>query len=377
MARQAGDDGGGRIIPRPAPPGTPAELLVAGLWQELLDAGDVGPHDDFFARGGDSFRALRLVEALERRVGLRLPLSAFLDDATLGGLARALVRSGGGPLACFRPGRDGGAPLALLHPAGGSALCYLELARRLPWRHALHGLSEPADGRAPTLEARASRYVDLLRDARPEAAWSLGGHSFGGLVAFEAARQLAARGRRPPLVLLIDAGPPGHDGRRDEDAFVRGLADRLLAADVDSGDPAAEERLLASLAELADATPRADGDARGRTRFGALESFCRRLRFVPDGALGYAELRAFLGSLRSAFEQARRYTPGAYDGRVVLLQAQRSDAGWRRVQAERWRALAPALEVRPVPGGHLDLLGEPHVEALAAQVSGLLDEGPA
>lgn len=374
----------GRIIPEPlapgeAPPDSPLALQLASLWEELLGAGPPGLHDDFFARGGSSLTALRLVREVQARLGRVLPLEVFLEHATLGRMIEALER--GAPpvqsgLLSLRPGRDG-TPLALFHPAGGSALCYLDLARRLPWRRPVQAVHEPPGlaERAPSLVERASAYAALLERARPQAAWCLAGHSFGGLVAFEVARRLE---RPPAAVVLIDATAPGQGGWRDEDDFVARLADALEGADLDaeSDDAGAEQRLWSALRDVAgDELARVEPQRAGRARLGDVERFCRRLRFVPQrGALGYRELRAFLRSLRAALRSARAYVAEPYAGRVVLLQAAAASASWRRDQARRWRDLAPRLEQREIPGRHLDLLGEPHVASLAARLFELLGE---
>ncbi|MBY8875063.1 amino acid adenylation domain-containing protein [Micromonospora sp. PLK6-60] len=70
-----------------ARPGGLAGQLVA-LWQEILGDVPVGPTDDFFAVGGDSLRVIRLLTAVERRHGTRIPVRDFLTEPTI----RAMVR---------------------------------------------------------------------------------------------------------------------------------------------------------------------------------------------------------------------------------------------------------------------------------------------
>ncbi|WP_335974930.1 non-ribosomal peptide synthetase [Streptomyces sp. CA2R106] len=54
------------------PPRTQTEQMLAGLWEELLGlpASSVGRNDDFFARGGSSLSAIRLVVKLGKQVSL-------------------------------------------------------------------------------------------------------------------------------------------------------------------------------------------------------------------------------------------------------------------------------------------------------------------
>ena len=47
-----------------APPRTPAERILADLWEELLGVADVGRDDHFFELGGHSLAAITLIERL-------------------------------------------------------------------------------------------------------------------------------------------------------------------------------------------------------------------------------------------------------------------------------------------------------------------------
>ncbi|MFJ6104821.1 AMP-binding protein [Streptomyces sp. NPDC092359] len=52
------------------PPGTPTELRLAALWQEVLGRPVRDTADEFFALGGDSFRAVHLATAVADRFGV-------------------------------------------------------------------------------------------------------------------------------------------------------------------------------------------------------------------------------------------------------------------------------------------------------------------
>jgi thioesterase domain-containing protein len=365
---------------------------VAGVWEELFDTGPLGLDDEFFALGGTSLSALRMIERIGARLHRALPLNALVAGATVQRIARVLANTSPeseSPLVRFRPGHDR-PPLICIHPGGGSALCYLELARRLPSSQPVYGIQEPAgvSEREPSVEDRASAYLRDILVSCPLGPWHLAGHSFGGLVAFEIARQLTAVGRAPGIVALIDTPPPVIDGARVDDPQVRRLGAILEHGDLDEDvatDPEEERRMWMALADFAGGiltgvAPQENGDT--RFRLGAIERFCRRYHFLPmDGALGYVELRRFLRAMRSAFRSARRYAPAPYAGRVTLLQATDSSSGSQdevkalsRRQVERWSAIVTGgLDVHEVPGHHFDLLGPPHIEVLAARIAAMLE----
>ncbi|QHY94270.1 Tyrocidine synthase 3 [Streptomyces sp. S4.7] len=72
-----------------APTG-PAEELVARIWSELLDVGDIGADDDFFALGGHSLLATRLTHRIGAALGTHVPLHLVFEHPTLSELATHL-----------------------------------------------------------------------------------------------------------------------------------------------------------------------------------------------------------------------------------------------------------------------------------------------
>ncbi|HYG61206.1 MAG TPA: amino acid adenylation domain-containing protein, partial [Thermoanaerobaculia bacterium] len=109
-----------------APPRTPVEELVAGLWSSVLGIERIGRSDNFFALGGHSLLATRVLSRLHGAFGVDLPLRAVFEEPTVAGLAtRVQAVLGGG---------RGGAPLAPplvpmprpARPAGGLPLSFAQ-----------------------------------------------------------------------------------------------------------------------------------------------------------------------------------------------------------------------------------------------------------
>ncbi|WP_433338059.1 non-ribosomal peptide synthetase [Spirillospora sp. CA-294931] len=76
-----------------SPPVTEAELLVAQVWQEILGLDKVGAHQDFFALGGHSILATRVVTRLRRDLGVDLPLTLVFEHPTVASQAEILLRT--------------------------------------------------------------------------------------------------------------------------------------------------------------------------------------------------------------------------------------------------------------------------------------------
>src|SRR5205823_1254076 len=55
------------------PPQGEIEQHLADIWTELLGVAEIARTDNFFALGGDSLAAMRLVDLAQRRCGLEVP----------------------------------------------------------------------------------------------------------------------------------------------------------------------------------------------------------------------------------------------------------------------------------------------------------------
>src|SRR5262249_42657175 len=124
------------------------------------------------------------------------------------------------------------------HPSGGSVGSYFALARALgsdrPF-YALEG-TQPANG-TRQVEPLATNYLEAIRTIQPDGPYILGGWSSGGVIAFEMARQLQARGSDVSLVALLDSGPPGVDDPSDRISLLAGFAGNLgIPVDLVSDD---------------------------------------------------------------------------------------------------------------------------------------------
>ena len=77
-----------RNQPQPVVDSTPEERLVAALWSEILNTERIDPTDEFFAVGGHSLLAVRMLARLRERCELDCSLRQFFADSTVRGLAR-------------------------------------------------------------------------------------------------------------------------------------------------------------------------------------------------------------------------------------------------------------------------------------------------
>jgi amino acid adenylation domain-containing protein len=234
----------------------PLARRLRALWAELLDLPAVRPDDDFFALGGNSLLALRMVNRLRSEEGLELTLHEVFEARTLRGLL-ATLRDADTPTGhAIRVSDEPGTPLTMFHPVGGSVISYFPL--RQLWRGPVLAfqsaglVGEPRQS-ARSLTAMVARYAAELRRQQPRGPYLLGGWSMGGVLAHEVGRVLASTGETVRVV-MVDSEfdrhrvpqEPGDRHLLFLDDLARGrlpaaVADAVRAAPPDRVDAAARE----------------------------------------------------------------------------------------------------------------------------------------
>jgi amino acid adenylation domain-containing protein/non-ribosomal peptide synthase protein (TIGR01720 family) len=82
-----------------APPRTPTEELVAGIWAQVLRVKQVGVRDDFFELGGHSLLATQVASRVREAFKVRLPLRDLFEVRTVEELASRIdIAKGSGAL---------------------------------------------------------------------------------------------------------------------------------------------------------------------------------------------------------------------------------------------------------------------------------------
>ncbi|MBA2672560.1 non-ribosomal peptide synthetase [Ramlibacter sp.] len=75
-----------------AAPRTPAETSLVRIWAEILQRGEVGIHDNFFALGGHSMLAARLMSTIRVQLGCTLSLALIFKHPSVAELAGCIER---------------------------------------------------------------------------------------------------------------------------------------------------------------------------------------------------------------------------------------------------------------------------------------------
>ncbi|MBU3063590.1 amino acid adenylation domain-containing protein [Nocardia sp. NEAU-G5] len=198
-------------------PNTPAEERLAAIFAEVLGLDRVCADDSFFALGGDSIMALKVI-SLAKAQGMTIAPLQIFEHRTVAGLAAAVQDATASgppipstlPLDVLLPIRTGGdgSPLFCIHPASGTSWCYWGLAETLRPGRPIYGLQAPElGGLEPprSIDEYAARYAREIRSVQPNGPYHLLGWSLGGIIAHAAAACLQAAGEAVDLLALLDA----------------------------------------------------------------------------------------------------------------------------------------------------------------------------
>ncbi|HEV3051651.1 MAG TPA: thioesterase domain-containing protein, partial [Longimicrobium sp.] len=354
------DDGAAYIAPR-----TPLKEAIAAVWGEVLGVPRVGVHDDFFALGGNSLVALRLLARIRQAVGAEVPVAALLQGPTVEQLARAVADRQSGvrlPVVALQP-RGTARPLFLVHAGGGHVACYAGLAALMAPDQPVYAFQARGldDGLPPLqgVEAMAAHYVEGLRRVQPRGPYRLGGWSYGGIAAFQMALQLHTAGEEVEFLALLDTARPE----------VRG--DTAMALDHAS----VLRRILTDLYGWGPTGAVTVEALRPLSPDQQLRLAARRLgaRLLPEERI--AEVAA-LTRVRMANHNALvDFVPRPFAGRVTYFQTRGSAYLSNAQETLRfWGRLAEGgFGVHEVPGNHGTLLDPPHVAPLASGLRRVLE----
>ncbi len=302
------------------------ERRLAAIWSKALGMTDIGLHDDFFELGGHSLMGLQLLTQVEQQFGVALPLKELFVMPTIARMADAL-RTKVDPalwtnLQAIQP--EGSLPpMICVQGDEGNYFLPKYMGKEQPFYGIFHQGEDGHPMHWTTVEEMAAHYIQELRSARPHGPYFLSGYSFGGMIAYEMAQQLKASGEEVPVLVIFDMYDPVEYRKVSHNevpwyAYVKeNLVKRISRSYFDRGQP------------------------------------------LPTKLRHNYIIGVYDVAIRS-------YEPKPYDGPITLMRTRPSpgppDMGW-----STWAK--GGLEIRMVPGNHYNMIKEPHVRALAAQLN--------
>lgn len=192
-------------------PRTDVEQMVADIWKEFLGIDKVGIYDNFFQLGGHSLIAVQVMAKIEKETGKRLPLAILFENSTIEKLAQVLHMDGKAimwdSLVPIKP-KGSKMPIYIVHGAGLNVLLFNALSINMDDDQPVYGLQAKGlngvDEPLNRIEDIAAHYISSIRAQNPDGPFALAGFSFGGIIAFEMARQLEALNLEVKMLGMFD-----------------------------------------------------------------------------------------------------------------------------------------------------------------------------
>ncbi|MFD3462124.1 polyketide synthase Pks13 [Nocardia fluminea] len=349
------------------PPRDAAERLAYATWAVVTGTSPGGVYNTLPILEEDV--AEKMAARLTERVKAEVTVDDVLDCETieqLSEIVRNLQDSGADVDGFIRPLRarvegSDATPVFVFHPAGGNTLVYEPLLKRLPADTPMYGI-ERVDG---SIEERARQYLPELRKLQGDGPYVLYGWSLGAVLAMQVGQLLREEGADVRYVGLIDLAMTVENEDNSPEERVRRLERYQAFAKKTYNVPAELDRdQIEELAAASDAE-----------QFSMISDLIKLSGAkIPGGVLEHQRTSWIENR---ALQQVQ---PRKYEGDVVLYLADRYHDGAIELEprfADRkpnggWDEYVPNLEIVHIPGDHLQIVDEPRIGQIGADLAAKL-----
>uniref|UniRef100_UPI00261F789A amino acid adenylation domain-containing protein n=1 Tax=uncultured Shewanella sp. TaxID=173975 RepID=UPI00261F789A len=194
-----------------SPPRNELEQQLCQIWQDVLGLDQVGVDDNFFHIGGDSIKAIRLVNDMKVKASLDVSLVTLFTQpkiSSLSGFSEQGQQEEASLLHALTPVYKAKDNLIMIHPGTAGAEVYHPLAVALSPRFNCIGIDNHnlvSESKIGSLKLIALLYLDLIIEAElHNKPINILGWSLGGNIALEVAYQLELRGHTDVHIYLLD-----------------------------------------------------------------------------------------------------------------------------------------------------------------------------
>ncbi|MDB6033840.1 MAG: amino acid adenylation protein [Verrucomicrobiales bacterium] len=362
-------------------PRNETERQLREIWEAVLQTRPIGITDKFFALGGHSLMAMRLLALTEKAFGARIPVATLFQNPTIEQMATFLGCKKSG--AVIQPNsiveiKSHGSrpPLMLVHGVGGGMFWgYGNLAKHLEAEQpvfAFKSQGEEGSKEFETIEEMAESYLADLKAFQPHGPYYIGGYCFGGIVAYEMARRLEENNEEVGLLALINSMPPNSSYMQFRWSpsltckFAKNVCLRTFKS-LQAHPHKLGEYLRWRMRLLARRLQPSKRVSRGEQAEAAIDEFIDLSQYTEDQRkLWGIHVRALA-----------KYKPKPFGGRVTLFRSPVHLLFCSFDPEYGWGDLAlGGVDVRIIPGVHETIMEEPNVRVLAREMGvGMMREG--
>ncbi|MHC0062943.1 amino acid adenylation domain-containing protein [Nostoc sp. UIC 10890] len=361
------------------------ELQLIQIWSKILKVDKVGVQDNFFDLGGHSLLAPYLMTQIKQQLGKDVTLTNIFQNPTIEQLATIVQKgadySDSSCLVAIQP-NGSNLPFFCVPGAGGRPFYFYHLGRYLGADQPLYSFQNDlySDLESVTrIEDMASIYIQAMQAVQPQGPYFLGGHSYGGNVAFEMAQQLVSQGHEVALLAIIDSSAPTYKDKQMLIDYIN-WDDAMWLAEVSKGiELYLEKSVDISYDTLQTLT------MEEQLKY-VLHYFKMANMLAPNAEI--TQLKNIVQAYKTSCLCLVDYLPKQiYPGKLTILRANEDmpedpnselnaevskdlSLGWSEFCTE-------PVDIHFLLGNHITIMAEPHVQVLAERLKACIQQASA
>jgi thioesterase domain-containing protein/acyl carrier protein len=357
------------------------ELKLVQIWSKVLKIDKISVHDNFFDLGGHSLLAPYLITQIKEQLGKEIAVTTLFQNPTIEQLA-TIIKTGldSSNQSCLVPIQPHGSkpPFFCVPGAGGRPFYFYHLGRYLGQDQPFYSFENDLYqqfGEITRIEDIASIYLKAMQDLQPQGPYFLGGHSYGGNVAFEMAQQLVNQGQQVALLAIIDSSAPTYKDKQILLDYIDWDHARWLA-EVSKGIEVYLDKTIDISYETLQLLT-----VEEQLKYAL--NFFKLANMLPPNA-ETRQLEKIVQAYKTSCLCLIDYLPKQiYPGKITIIRAgeeladdpnkdliagdcEDSSLGWSEFSTE-------PVEIHFVLGNHVSIMVEPHVQILAEELKVCLE----
>nr|WP_255527398.1 amino acid adenylation domain-containing protein [Microcystis sp. LEGE 00066] len=357
------------------------ELNLVQIWSKVLKIDKISVQDNFFDLGGHSLLAPYLITQIKEQLGKEIAVTTIFQNPTIEQLATIIqTEADSSNQSCLVPIQPQGSkpPFFCVPGAGGRPFYFYHLGRCLGKNQPFYSFENDLYqqfGEISRIEDIASIYLQAMQDLQPQGPYFLGGHSYGGNVAFEMAQQLVNQGQQVALLAIIDSSAPTYKDKQILLDYIDWDHARWLA-EVSKGIEVYLDKTIDISYETLQLLT-----VEEQLKY-ALNFFKLANMLPPNAETRQLEkiVQAYKTSCLCLIDYLPKQT---YPGKITVIRAgeeladdpnkdliagdcEDSSLGWSEFSTE-------PVEIHFVLGNHVSIMVEPHVQILAEELKVCLE----
>ncbi|MEB5477845.1 thioesterase domain-containing protein [Acinetobacter pollinis] len=181
------------------------------IWKNILATDSFDNDTSFFELGGDSILTIMLIENIDKELNYQFNITSITSNSSINKMAKlisseSILETSTNLIPLQTKGNKN--PFFGIHPLFGLIYPYINLAKELGKERPFYAFQSKGYNKNETspdnIESLAEGYITEMKKLQPVGPYSIGGWSFGAVVAYEMAQQLRNTGDIVENVILID-----------------------------------------------------------------------------------------------------------------------------------------------------------------------------